>query len=93
MKDAYFICPVCSEDVPRNAKACPSCGACEKSGWNEDDDYLDGIDLPDEDYTTGRPLEERPRGSRKDVITQRFWMVVAAIVLIAMLWFTFRGMR
>ena len=29
-------CPVCGEDVPRGARACPGCGADERSGWNEE---------------------------------------------------------
>ena len=44
-----FECPVCGEDVPANAKACPECGACEKSGWSEDL-ASSGLDLPDEDF-------------------------------------------
>jgi hypothetical protein len=41
-------CPACGEPVPRNAKACPHCGADERTGWS-DDTYLDGVDLPTED--------------------------------------------
>ena len=40
-------CPVCGEDVPRGALACPECGADERSGWREDA-VADGLDLPDE---------------------------------------------
>ncbi len=90
MEELYFTCPVCGEDVPRKAKSCPKCGACEKSGWGEDR-YLDGLDLPDEDYTTGRALEDsRPR-SRNSTGPSRFWVVVAIIVVIAMAWLTLRS--
>ena len=27
------ICPVCDEEVPRGAAACPDCGADHRSGW------------------------------------------------------------
>lgn len=43
-------CPVCGEAVPRKARACPGCGADERSGWNEDATLYDGLDLPDEAY-------------------------------------------
>ena len=69
-----FSCPVCGADLPRKAKACPECGACEKSGWS-DDQYLDGIDLPDDPG-------ERPPPSRG---ASRHWQIVAAIVLLAFL--------
>jgi hypothetical protein len=29
------ICPICGEQVPRNAKACPGCGSDEQSGYSE----------------------------------------------------------
>ncbi len=44
------ICPVCGESVPRDAPACPHCGADERSGWNEDATRYDGLDLPDESF-------------------------------------------
>ncbi len=40
-------CPVCGEDVPRNALACRHCGADHNSGWREDADVYDGTDVPD----------------------------------------------
>ncbi len=88
MDDLFFACPVCGEDVPRKAKSCPSCGACEKSGWSEDQ-YLDGLNLPDEDYTTGRLLEDGGRKGKPGM--QWFWMVIAAVVLLALLWLTLRA--
>lgn len=48
MKEAPEICPVCGEDVPRGALACPECGADHMSGWRED--AADGLDLPDEEF-------------------------------------------
>ncbi len=43
-------CPVCGEWVPRGAVACDDCGACAKSGWKEDADVYDGVDLPDDPH-------------------------------------------
>jgi hypothetical protein len=84
MEGPYFICPVCGEEVPRGAKSCPECGACEKSGWG--DTYLDGIDLPDEDYTTGRSLTDKTKPG-----LSRFWLIATILVIIALVWLTLRG--
>jgi hypothetical protein len=45
-------CPACGEWVPKGLAACPDCGACEKSGWKDDDDMrtYDGLDLPDDEF-------------------------------------------
>jgi hypothetical protein len=40
-------CPICGADVPSTAKACPNCGADERTGWDEDATRYDGVDLPD----------------------------------------------
>jgi len=81
MEELTFSCPVCGADVPRKAKSCPECGACEKSGWSEDH-YLDGIDLPDDDYGSPAPPPGLPR----------FWWFVAVIVVIAFVLLTLRGL-
>ncbi len=44
-------CPVCGEDVPLGAAACPECGADHLSGWREDADTTGGLDLPDEQFS------------------------------------------
>lgn len=58
---AQFItpaeCPVCGEEVPRGAKACPGCGADERSGWNDDDAIYDGLDLPGHAYDDEEPSQ------------------------------------
>jgi hypothetical protein len=81
MDGLTFSCPVCGADVPRKAKSCPECGACEKSGWSEDQ-YLDGIDLPDPDYD--RPAPQAGMS--------RFWWFVAVVILVAFALLTLRGM-
>lgn len=42
-------CANCGAAIPRHAKACPECGADERTGWRETSVY-DGLDLPDEAY-------------------------------------------
>jgi len=79
-------CPVCGEWVPRGAVACDDCGACAKSGWKENADVYDGLDLPDEDFDYddfvgrefGRPKAEGAFSK------QIFWRWVAAILLAVM---------
>lgn len=73
-------CPVCGEAVPRGARACPGCGADERSGWDEDATRYDGLDLPGDEQA---PV---PRTHR-----DRFWLAVAvAVTLVVILLFVFR---
>jgi hypothetical protein len=73
-------CPVCGEPVPRGARACPGCGADERSGWNEEATRYDGLDLPDTAYDDEREHEPAPRGNRDTL-----WLVVTVVVLLAII--------
>lgn len=90
-------CPVCHEFVPRNAKACPDCGACAKSGWSEEDDYLDGIDLPDEaddfDYEEFAQREFGQGSDRRSRPTTKpwWWWVAWTLIALALLYFLTTG--
>ena len=70
--------------MPRNAKACPECGADEETGWSEEA-KSQGLGLPDEhfDYEdfVKRELDQEgpaPRG------IHWFWWVVAIAVMIGL---------
>ena len=83
MPKGPFECPVCGEDVPAKAKACPHCGACEKSGWNEDASAADGLDLPDdnfnyEEFSVRRSLARQPNWRASSF----FWKVIAVVLLV-----------
>src|SRR5438128_2744044 len=82
------VCPVCGEDVPPNAQACPECGACHETGWREDADVYDGLDLPDTAY--GEEDGENPRTPshrRRDPAgIPIFWRVIAVLALLATFW-------
>ena len=78
-------CPVCGEDVPVKARACPHCGACEKSGWNEEASGADGLDLPDEDFDYEKFTAEEFGAPRKLRGKELFWKVVAVVILILMI--------
>ena len=87
---AFEICPNCGAEVPPRARACPECGADEKTGWSEDAD-TSGLDLPDEDFDYDGFVKEEfgvrspvPRG------LHWFWWVVGLAVLVAFLAFWLR---
>lgn len=70
-------CANCGESVPRNARACPHCGADERTGWRETSIY-DGIDLPDDE-----PEAPRRGGHTSDGL--RWYWVAAMIALLLVL--------
>jgi RNA polymerase subunit RPABC4/transcription elongation factor Spt4 len=76
-----FICPVCGAEVTAKAKACPECGADEKTGWSANTIYDGtGIENPDEfDY---EDWKRREFGGR----SRRGWIVwVVAVVMLGLL--------
>ena len=75
------MCPVCGEDVPRTALACPECGADHNSGWREDAETYDAVDLPDEDFNYEEFVKQEFGSSRRPVIKTVWW--VTAILLVA----------
>ena len=79
-----FDCPICGGRVPAKAKSCPQCGACDKTGWNEEATASDGLDLPDgtfdydefvkEEFGDGKPA--KPKGLAK------VWQVTGIILVV-----------
>ncbi|MEI6337793.1 MAG: zinc-ribbon domain-containing protein [Verrucomicrobiota bacterium] len=78
------ICPVCGEDVPPRALACPECGADHNSGWKEDADTTGALDLPDEDFNYDDFVKEEFGGGSQRGIKLR-WGIVAAVLLAALI--------
>ena len=78
------VCPSCGENVPRDALACPECGADHNSGWREDANTYDALDLPDADFNyedfIGKEFGSAPKPAR---VRTAWW--IAAIVLILIL--------
>jgi hypothetical protein len=89
-QEAPQICPVCGEDVPRDARACPECGADHNSGWRDDAGRYDGVDLPDEfDY---EEFKQREFGSSpKPAAISWVWWVTAIVVIVLSLLYCFVG--
>jgi hypothetical protein len=87
------VCPVCSRDVPRNAKACPECGSCYESGWNEEESAYDNADIPDYgyednekfDYDAWRAREEGKARAPGEL--HPAWKIITLLLAIAMLVF------
>lgn len=78
-------CAVCGAAIPRRARACPECGADERTGWREQSIY-DGLDLPDEetpDRDRGRPGAQGPAW---------YWLVAGVVTLVALI-FLVLGLR
>jgi predicted nucleic acid-binding Zn ribbon protein len=85
-------CPVCGEPVPPKAKACPGCGADERTGWNDDEADSSGFDLPDENFDREKFLETEFGVQRKKTTREKLWLGAAIVVLAAMiLLFVFRN--
>jgi predicted nucleic acid-binding Zn ribbon protein len=78
------ICPVCGEDVPRNAKACPECGADERSGWRPDASLANALDLPDAEFDYDEFVAEEFGGGKRRSVTQRTWAMVAVVLLVVL---------
>lgn len=83
------VCPNCGADVPRNAKACPECGACEETGWSEAA-TTSGLGLPDEDFDYKEFVEMEFGERRKRHGTAWFWctigILLTTIILIMIFW-------
>jgi hypothetical protein len=62
--------------------ACPHCGACDKSGWNEEASGADGLDLPDEDFDYEKFTAEEFGSPRKLRGKERLWKVTAIVLLV-----------
>jgi hypothetical protein len=71
-------CANCGADIPRGAKACPECGADERTGWRESSVY-DGMDLPDAAFEDdAKP--ERPRNNVNGIAW--YWWALGILIAI-----------
>jgi predicted nucleic acid-binding Zn ribbon protein len=73
-------CANCGAAVPRTAKACPECGADERTGWREQSVY-DGLDLPAEAFETDDGSAPSPREKRRVNGVPWYWWCVGAALL------------
>lgn len=83
------VCPVCGEDVPPKALACPECGSCHNTGWKEDADVYDGLDLPDGDFDYDDFVRKEFSGGTRRPHIPAIWWVTGVVLLLVLLagWF------
>jgi len=86
-RTAPEICANCGAEIPPHARACPECGADERTGWAESSIY-DGLDLPEDDDE--RAQASRSRQQRQ---TSRWFWLYIAIVLVLLLALAAIGLR
>lgn len=78
------ICPVCGEDVPRGALACPECGADHKSGWRADAEVYDGVDLGDDEFDYDEFVQTEFGSHAKPAGVKTIWWITALALLVAL---------
>ncbi len=78
------FCPVCGEDVPARALACPGCGADHRSGWREsaDDDGFDYEAFVKEEFGS----------SNKATGIKPVWWMTAVLLILAFAWYAFHAL-
>lgn len=74
-ESAPEVCAVCGSPLARTARACPDCGADERTGWRDSSVY-DGVDLPDE----AEPIERSARRPAGEL--PWYWLAVAILLLL-----------
>lgn len=79
------ICPNCGTSVPGGARACPECGADERTGWS-DSSAAQRLGLPDEEeFDHDRFVREEFGGGEPRRRGLPRWLVAAvALGLIAL---------
>ena len=81
-REAPEVCPVCGEDVPRRALACPECGADHNSGWREDAQNYDGVDLPEGGFDYDDFVRREFGTSPKPAGIQTIWWITALLLIV-----------
>ena len=83
-------CSNCGATIPRSAKACPECGADERTGWRETSLY-DDLDLPESAWSDEGGSKPETHTPRVNGVPWYWWCVGA--VLLALLIAAVIGLR
>lgn len=82
-------CANCGSPIPRNARACPECGADERTGWRETSLY-DDLDLPDEAYEDDdAPRHSSPLPRTVNGLAWYWWAAAVCLLLLVASAFVF----
>jgi len=81
------VCPVCGEDVPARALACPECGADHNSGWKEDADYSGELGLPDEEFDYDEFVKEEFGGGKRNGLKPIWWITAIVLLVGGAIWY------
>ncbi len=84
------VCPVCGEDVPPRALACPECGADHNSGWRDGALDDDALGLPDDDFDYDE-FTKREFGGAASRTIHPMWWITALVLLAAFVWWILAG--
>jgi hypothetical protein len=85
------VCPVCGEDVPRNALACRECGADHNTGWRDDAHVHDGLDLPDDEFNYDEFIKREFGSSALPPGVKTVWWITGIILLVMLAMYYFLG--
>jgi len=77
-RPAPDTCANCGASIPHNARACPECGADERTGWAEQSIY-DGLDLPEDE----EEREQADRAHQHRQSRQWLWWLVGVVLILA----------
>lgn len=86
-------CANCGAPIPRHAKACPECGADERTGWRENEHTrYDGLDLPEAAFADEDSDDARHRPSTPPHVNGLawYWWVVGVALVLAFGWMLLR---
>ncbi|HMJ05643.1 MAG TPA: zinc ribbon domain-containing protein [Chthoniobacterales bacterium] len=78
---APAVCPVCGEDVPLRARACPECGADHNSGWRTDADIDGALGEAEEDFDYEDFVRHEFGSAIKPTRIRTIWWVTALFLL------------
>ena len=76
---------MCGDDVPGSALACPECGADHNSGWRDDAEVYDGVDLGEEQFDYDEFVQNEFGGGAKPKRVKTIWWLTAIALLVAFL--------
>ena len=82
-------CAQCGTDLSPSARACPECGADERTGWRESSPH-DGLDLPDHAWAEERVDPPRTT-ARVNGLAWYWWL--CGVGLLALLALGLLGVR